>query len=184
GRPILVAGSTAPGEEEILLDAWKDADPRPFLAVAPRRPERFDEVARLIESRGFAVIRRSEPASIQNPKYKSQNPQVYLLDAVGELASVYGEADLAFVGGSLVPTGGHNPIEAWAQGVVVPVGPHTENFREVIEAGAGRGILDRLAGPRELANAIAACLRDPDATASRGAAARAFVAASRGAAEA
>jgi 3-deoxy-D-manno-octulosonic-acid transferase len=186
GRPVFVAGSTAPGEEEILLDAWKDTDPRPFLAVAPRRPERFDEVARLIESKGFAVIRRSERGA--PPDHKSQianhKPPVYLLDTVGELASLYGEADLAFVGGSLVPMGGHNPIEAWAQGVVVLVGPHTENFREVTEAGAGRGILDRVAGPGELANAVASCLRDPATTASRGAAALAFVAGSRGAAEA
>ena len=196
GRPIFVAGSTAPGEEEILLDAWKDTDPRPFLAIAPRRPERFDEVARLIESKGFSALRRSEsgignrkseiegPGSIQNPKSKIQNREVYLLDTVGELASLYGEADLAFVGGSLVPAGGHNPIEAWAQGIVVLVGPHTENFREVTEAGAGRGFLDRVAGPGELANAVASCLRDPAATASRGAGARAFVTASRGAAEA
>jgi 3-deoxy-D-manno-octulosonic-acid transferase len=186
GRPIFVAGSTATGEEEILLDAWKDLDPRPLLAVAPRRPERFDEVASLIEKKGFSVIRRSEPGAF--PDHKSQvtshKSSVYLLDTVGELAGLYGEADLAFLGGSLVQAGGHNPIEAWAQGVVVLVGPHTENFREITEAGAGRGILERIAGPRELAKAIASCLRDPAATASRGAAARAFVAASRGAAEA
>src|SRR5262249_61175716 len=111
-----VPGWTAPGEAGLLLAAWKAADRRPFPAVAPRRPERFDEAARLIESRGFAVIRRSEPASIQNPKSKIQNPQVYLLDTVGELASLYGEADLAFVGGSPVPAGGARPTRACAPG--------------------------------------------------------------------
>ena len=186
GRPILVAGSTGPGEEEILLEAWTGLDPRPFLAIAPRRPERFDEVARLLESKGFAVIRRSSPDVPTNHKSQITNHKssIYLLDTVGELASLYGEADIAFLGGSLVPTGGHNPIEAWAQGVAVLVGPHTENFREIMEAGARRGILERVAGARELASALESALRNPAAVESRGASARAFVAASRGAAEA
>jgi 3-deoxy-D-manno-octulosonic-acid transferase len=193
GRPILVAGSTGPGEEEILLKAWKTVEPRPFLAIAPRRPERFEEVARLIESRGFPVLRRSDSGlgtrdsglgEIQNPKSKIQNPPVYLLDSVGELASLYGQAALAFVGGSLIPAGGHNPIEAWAQGVAVVVGPHTGNFREITEAGLRQGILEQVGDGAALARAIEAAARDPRPAEARGAAASAFVSRSRGAAEA
>src|SRR5512143_428654 len=186
GRPILVAGSTAPGEEEVILEAWETVDPRPFLAIAPRRPERFDEVARLVESKGFSVIRRSAPGGASpDPKSPITNhePSLYLLDSVGELASLYGEAWLAFIGGSLVPTGGHNPIEAWAQGLAVLVGPHTENFREMTRDGQRLGILETVADGKALARALEAALRDRAATSARGAAARSFVAASRGAAE-
>ena len=101
---------------------------------APRRPERFDEVAATIERSGFSMIRRSSPTDSRLPTPSS----VYLLDSIGELASLYGEASLAFVGGSLRPTGGHNPIEAWAQGVPVVVGPHMENFRDIAAAGVIR----------------------------------------------
>ena len=186
GRPILVAGSTAPGEEEVILEAWETLDPRPFLAIAPRRPERFDEVARLVESKGFSVIRRSAPGGA-SPDPKSpitdHESSLYLLDSVGELASLYGEAWLAFIGGSLVPTGGHNPIEAWAQGLAVLVGPHTENFREMTRDGQRLGILETVADGKALARALEAALRDRAATSARGAAARSFVTASRGAAE-
>jgi 3-deoxy-D-manno-octulosonic-acid transferase len=196
GGPVLVVGSTGQGEEEIVLEAWKGLDPRPLLAMAPRRPERFDEVARLIESKGFAVIRRSRPGignresgiegsgAIRNPQSEIRNPPVYLLDTVGELASLYGQADMAFLGGSLVPTGGHNPIEAWAQGVAVLVGPHTGNFRETTESGERLGFLERVADGDGLARALRAAFGDPAAAHARGEAARAFVAGSRGAAEA
>jgi len=186
GRPVLVAASTGPGEEAIVLDAWKGLESRTVLAIAPRRPERFEEVARLVESKGLAVIRRSDPGALAN--HKSQIPNhkssVYVLDTVGELASLYGEAAIAFIGGSLIPTGGHNPIEAWAQGVAVLVGPHTQSFREITEAGEKQGVLHRVAGGEELARAFEAAAADPEAAAARGAAARAFVAKSRGAAEA
>jgi 3-deoxy-D-manno-octulosonic-acid transferase len=186
GRPILVAASTGPGEEEIVLEAWKTVEPCPCLAIAPRRPERFDEVARVIESKGFAVIRRSETGlGTRDPGLgEIRNPPVYLLDSVGELASLYGQAALAFIGGSLIETGGHNPIEAWAQGVAAVVGPHTENFREITQAGQRQGILERVAGGRELARAIRAATQDPKTAAAKGAAARAFVAGNRGAADA
>ncbi len=195
GRPILVAASTGEGEEGMVLEAWKGLDPRPLLVLAPRRPERFDEVARLIEAHGFPLIRRSSsglgtrdsgldnPGEIQNPKSKIQNPPlVYLLDSIGELASLYGEAFLAFLGGSLIPTGGHNPIEAWAQGVAVLVGPHTQNFRDITRAGEELGVLQRVADARELALAFGRAGKDPAGTSARGESARRFVAESRGAA--
>lgn len=184
GRPVLVAASTGEGEEQIVLDAWRGLAPRPLLAIAPRRPERFDEVARLVERSGFTMIRRSSPGSPLNSQLSTLDspPDVYLLDSIGELAALYRHAALAFIGGTLVPTGGHNPIEAWAQGVAVVVGPHTQNIREIAEAGQRLGILERVAGPQELARALARAIEDPAAAASRGAAARGFVSESRGAA--
>ena len=181
-RPILVTASTSEGEEQIVLDAWKDLDPRPFLAIAPRRPERFDEVASLVERRGFQLLRRSRPDP-SSPSAPIQNlPEIYLLDSIGELSSLYRHAFLAFLGGSLVATGGHNPIEAWAQGVAVIVGPHTGNFREITASGERLGILERVADGRELRQALARCLAQVKATASRGERARRFVSESRGAA--
>ncbi|MGH9400422.1 MAG: 3-deoxy-D-manno-octulosonic acid transferase [Thermoanaerobaculia bacterium] len=186
GRPILVAASTAEGEEEIVLEAFARVAPRAVLAMAPRRLERFDAVASLIENAGFSVVRRSSPPSleIQNPKSKIQNPPVYLLDSIGELASLYREALLAFVGGSLVPVGGHNPIEAWAEGVPVVVGQYTQNFREVTEQGRRRGLATRVADAAGLARAFEAALDDPERIEILGREASEFVAGNRGAARA
>ena len=199
GRPILAAGSTGEGEEDIVLEAWKTLDsPRPMLALAPRRPERFDAVCRLVESKGLSVLRRSSglgtreggPAglesseTIDNRQSSIVNRDVYLLDSIGELSSLYKEAFLAFLGGSLVPVGGHNPIEAWAQGVAVLVGPHTENFREATESGQRLGILQTVADGAELAKAFALALGSPGETAALGARAKRFVGESRGAADA
>jgi 3-deoxy-D-manno-octulosonic-acid transferase len=100
------------------------------------------------------------------------------------LASFYGEASLAFVGGSLRPTGGHNPIEAWAQGVPVVVGAHVENFRDITAAGEQEGFLTRVAGKQELPALFASWAADPVSAKRRGETAKAFVAANRGAAEA
>ncbi len=187
GRPVVVAASTADGEEAIVLEAWKRLSPRPLLAIAPRRPERFDDVARLVESSGFSVIRRSSTdSSAFNPQSTIVNHQspVYLLDSIGELPSLYREASVAFLGGSLAPVGGHNPIEAWAQGVPVLVGPHTENFREVTARGEQFGFVRRAADARALSDAFAAALADPAATAACGERAMRFVAENRGAADA
>ncbi len=177
GRPVLVAASTAEGEEEAILDAWRALSPRPFLAIAPRRPERFDEVARRVEAAGIPLLRRSA-ADVGGPA------DVYLLDTIGELASLYSHAKLAFVGGSLVRKGGHNPIEAWAAGVPVVVGPNTDNFREITAKGKSLGILTSVAGTADLARTLAAELADLEVLERRGASARRFVSASRGAAEA
>jgi 3-deoxy-D-manno-octulosonic-acid transferase len=185
GRPILIAASTGEGEEEMVLEAWKGLDPRPLLVIAPRRPERFDGVARLIEFSGFTVVRRSfpDPAPTNHEsQITNHKSPIYLLDSIGELASLYGEAFLAFLGGSLIATGGHNPIEAWAQGVAVLVGPNTGNFREIMRAGQRLGILESVADTRDLARAFDLAVKDPAATVARGDRARRFVAESRGAA--
>ena len=180
GRPLLVAASTAEGEENAVLEAFRPLSDRALLAIAPRRPERFDDVAALIERSGFSLVRRSRPG----PSPITPSP-VYLLDSVGELASLYRGALYAFVGGSLAPAGGgHNPIEAWAEAVAVTVGPHTQNFRDVMAEGERRGFADRVASATELSRALAAALDDPASASGRGRRAQEFVAANRGAARA
>lgn len=127
GVRVLVCGSTLAGEEDLLLDA---APANVVTVLAPRHPERFAAVAELLRRRGASWVRRSE---------WSQAPQtlgpgmVVLLDSIGELASVYSLAQAAFVGGSLVPAGGHNPLEAAQFGVPIVMGPSYENFRGIVE---------------------------------------------------
>jgi 3-deoxy-D-manno-octulosonic-acid transferase len=128
--PILVCGSTVDDEEErMLLQAFQSilaSHPRAVMILAPRHPERFAVVAALLESFGIKFLRRSlwsgEPLSAG----------VLLLDTIGELSAIYGLADVAFVGGSLVPKGGHNIIEPARHGVAIVVGNHTDNFRDII----------------------------------------------------
>lgn len=181
-RPVVVAGSTGEGEDELVLDAWAALPRRPLLLLAPRRPERFDAVATLAESRGLRVLRRS---TLKSQLATHDSPiDVYLLDSIGELASVYRGAALAFIGGSLVATGGQSPIEAWAAGVPAVAGPHMENFRDIAAAGEALGMLTRVANQAALSAEIARALEKPEETARRGADAARFVADSRGAAAA
>ena len=183
-RPVVVAGSTAPEEEEAVLDAWSALSPRPLLVLAPRRPERFAEVAALLQRRGLPYLRRSSPSpAITDHRSQITDCSVYLLDSIGELASVYREAALAFVGGSLTARGGHNPIEAWAAGVPVVVGPHTENFRQVVAEGERLAVISRVTGAADLARELSRALSDATATAAAGERARRLVAENRGAAE-
>jgi 3-deoxy-D-manno-octulosonic-acid transferase len=129
--PVIVAGSTLEGEEGMLLQAFRavrEQYPQSLLLLAPRHPERFETVASLLASSGVPFRRRSQ--------WDGELPVaswVLLLDSIGELAALYEFAALAFVGGSLVPCGGHNVLEAAYFGVPILVGPHTENFREIIE---------------------------------------------------
>lgn len=128
GRPILVAGSTMAQEEEIVLAAFERAGggQAALLVLAPRHPERWDEVAQLLQRTGLRFVRRSQGAT-------AESPDVLLLDSLGELAALYRIARAAFVGGTLVPTGGHNPLEAMRFAVPVVVGPSMENFRDMAE---------------------------------------------------
>jgi 3-deoxy-D-manno-octulosonic-acid transferase len=178
---VLIAGSTHAGEEQAVLDAFARvrcvaADAR--LVVAPRRPERFDEVAALLRARGLRFIRRSELAA--GAAWPAATP-ILLLDTLGELASLYAGALAAFVGGTLAPVGGHNVLEPAAAGVAVVFGPHTENARD----GATRLLAAR--GAREVpdGDALAAVLEDwfaaPAEARATGARARAAVAAGDGA---
>ena len=173
GRKIFIAGSTHEGEEEQILRAWEMLLPRPLLVVAPRRPERFDAVFRLAGERAKEVVRRSQGGP---------RGDVVILDTLGELSAAFSCADLAFIGGTLVPVGGHNPIEAWAHGVPTLVGPETKNARRTIEDGLSAGAAIRVNGVSELAGAAQKLLDDPSDRARRSEAARELVAASRGAA--
>lgn len=142
-RPVLVAGSTAEGEEDPVLAAFasvRERFPCALLVLAPRRPARFDAAGDAVRARGFRVARRSlkETAGAET--------DVLLVDLLGELAALYAAADAAFVGGTLVPIGGHNLLEPAAAGVPVAFGPHTAHVVEpaaaLLEAGAGARVAD------------------------------------------
>ena len=128
--PVIVCGSTAEGEEELLLAAFQqvlEKYPKAVMVLAPRHPERFDPVAGLVSGRKMALVRRSNWSARD-----ALAGSVFLLDSVGELAAIYAVANVAFVGGSLMPVGGHNILEPAQHGVAVMTGPHTNNFREIV----------------------------------------------------
>jgi 3-deoxy-D-manno-octulosonic-acid transferase len=127
--PVLVCGSTVDDEEPPLMKAFESVlveHPRSVMILAPRRPERFDDVAILLQQLGMRFVRRS--------RWQGEvlAGGVLLVDTMGELAALYVLADVAFVGGSLVPRGGHNIIEPAQYGVAIVVGPHNENFRDIV----------------------------------------------------
>jgi 3-deoxy-D-manno-octulosonic-acid transferase len=129
--PVIVCGSTLEGEEELVLRAFSAVlgqHPKAALILAPRHPERFPQVADLVKGTGLALRRRSE----RNAAIGIAG-SVLLLDTMGELAAVYQLGDVAFVGGSLVPRGGHNIVEPAHYGIATLVGPHTHNFRDMVE---------------------------------------------------
>jgi 3-deoxy-D-manno-octulosonic-acid transferase len=132
GLRIVVAGSTLAGEEEILLTAWPEllaANPALSLVLAPRHPERFAMVAALLDGTGLPWRKRTTFGDTELAP-----GEIVLLDSIGELASVYSLASVAFVGGSLVPSGGHNPLEPAQFGVPIVMGPSYQNFRAIVES--------------------------------------------------
>jgi len=137
-RPLIVAGSTGPGEEEMLLEAYarlRAERPQVQLALIPRKPERFEEVARLIEARGFACVRRGrQPDGSSAPSSASEpdRPAVFLGDTMGELRKFYSLADVVFVGRTLVPLGGSDVMEVAGLGRAMCLGPHVENFADAV----------------------------------------------------
>lgn len=141
---LIVAGSTHPGEETMLLEAFKNLQqefPKARLIIAPRHIERADEVEKIIAAQGFSVLRRSQNEKIENA--------IGLLDTVGELAELYAATDVAFVGGSLIKRGGHNMLEPVLRGVPVVFGPYVMNFRDaaklVVESETGTQVQDEKA---------------------------------------
>lgn len=135
GRPILVAGSTMRGEEEKVLEAFRRiGGDRAFLVLAPRHPERWPRVAARLDQQGTRAISRSKITSAGIASPPSGEPvDVLLLDSLGELASIYRLSRAVFIGGTLVPTGGHNPLEAARQGVAISAGPSMHNFKEIAD---------------------------------------------------
>jgi len=131
-RPIFICASTRTGEEELLLDAFiKLQQPHALLIITPRHPQRFDEVAALLTARGLHFVRRSTLQLGTSAETLPPQTQVVLGDSMGEMYMYYAACDLAFIGGSLMPLGGHNLIEACAMGKPVLIGPHTFNFSEI-----------------------------------------------------
>ena len=178
GRPIVVAGSTMEGEEVQVLDAMAEIDAEgapPFLILAPRHPERFDAVARLLGERGIVFSRRSDGEAIP------PGADVFLLDTIGELSRAYRLAQVAFIGGSLAPTGGHNPLEAAVWGMPVLSGPHVHNFREVYDEMTAAGGARLVADVAELRVAAAVWLDDEKLAQAAGEAGREAVERNRGA---
>jgi 3-deoxy-D-manno-octulosonic-acid transferase len=176
-RPVWTAGSTHEGEEELLLDAHAllgRTVPGALLVLAPRHPQRFEGVAALLERRGVIFDRRSRAGAVR------AESQVLLLDTMGELTAFYAASDAAFVGGSLVPVGGHNLLEPASLGVPVITGTHTQNGPEIarllIEAGGALEVADGTA----LAAAAARLLADPELRERMGTSARRFVESHRG----
>lgn len=160
GAVWIVAGSTHDGEEAELLRAFlsaRERNPSIRLLLAPRHPERFDAVEALVLREGVSLVRRTTI-----PEGAGDLPEtVLLLDTVGELSGAYAAADLAFVGGSLVPKGGHNILEPSWHGVPTIVGPHMENFREIADAFLAGDAVIRVAGEEELTDRLTQFAADP-----------------------
>lgn len=153
--PCFVAGSVRPGEDELVLRAYSAARrelPQLQLVFAPRHPERWDAAAALLREAGLDFIRRSERAAAP--------AQALLLDTLGELRRCYGAGDLCFVGGTLVPIGGHNPFEPLLSGKPVIVGPHTANVRDAVEQLRDAGAVTIVRDEQELTAAIVTLLSD------------------------
>ena len=181
GRPVWVAGSThGGGEEEALIEAQKlvrGRRPEALLVMAPRHPNRFGEVAAQLVSRGVRFVRRSQvPAA-----GAIAEAEILLLDSLGELLDFYAGSDVAFVGGSLVPIGGHNLLEPAALGLPILTGPNTSNSAEVARRLIEGGAAEVVRNPQELADKVAALLADPATRARMGEQGRAFVDANKGA---
>jgi 3-deoxy-D-manno-octulosonic-acid transferase len=166
GAKVLVAGSTLEDEERVLLDAWPAtcaSTPNAVMVLAPRHPERFSRVAALAREKKIPLMERS---SWDGGLVAAGS--VFLLDSIGELASMYGLATLAFVGGSLVPAGGHNPLEPAQFAVPVLMGPHFENFRDAVELLRGVDAL-RVVERAGVGETIAEWFSDTNAAAAMGA---------------
>ncbi len=179
--PLWIAGSTVEGEDELVLEAWRAvrvAVPESRLLIAPRRPERFAGVAELLARQGFAVERRS---SLTAPPPADA---VIVLDTVGELPNVYSLAAVVFVGGSLVPRGGHNILEPAISGKPVIVGPHMTNFSEIEAAFRQAEALVRVTGASDLAESVIRALADTAWRSEMGERARRAALAQKGAAAA
>lgn len=175
-RPVILAASTREGEEVLLLEAFaRHAPPEALLLLVPRHPQRFEEVATLVTTRGLALQRRSANAAVV------PGTRVLLGDSMGEMFAYYAAADVALIGGSWLPFGGQNLIEACAVGTPVVVGPHTFNFQAVAEdairAGAALRVADADAGMHE----VTMLLGDKERRQAMSASGRAFATAHQGA---
>lgn len=187
GRPLIVAASTHPTEEKILLAAYRllrtrAPNSKARLLIAPRHPERFTEVARLLASAEFTHVRRSSASEASD-----QQADIILLDSIGELRAVYSLAPIVFVGGSIAPTGGHNILEPALESCCIITGPHTANFASItktfVEAQAiiQLSVMDDEKYSEVLAENFIALLDDEDLRSAYGAKAHRLIKQHRGA---
>jgi 3-deoxy-D-manno-octulosonic-acid transferase len=185
---LILAASTHAPEEQVLLEAFKHvtstSTSKPRLLIAPRHPERFAEVAAIIEASGYSWTRRTN-----TPVAADEQVEVILLDSIGELRSLYSLAAIVFVGGSIARTGGHNVLEPAASGVCVITGAHTYNFHAIVESFVEAGAIIQLPplpaseASAQLANTISELLANPTKRLELGTRAQQLVNANRGATE-
>ena len=176
GRPVWLAASTREGEEPLILAAWRQVAPSgALLVLVPRHPQRFDAVAALVREAGLSCVRRSDGLP-------QADTAVWLGDSMGEMVAYYALADLAFIGGSLLPLGGQNLIEAAACGCPVLVGPHTFNFLQATEDALSAGAARRIQDETDLGAAVVGLLANPVQLAGMREAAVSFARAHQGAA--
>lgn len=177
-RKIFLAASTREGEEALLLDALASINiPQLLIVIVPRHPQRFDEVAALLAQRGIRFQRRSANQTT------AAETQIILGDSMGEMFAYYTACDLAFIGGSLLPYGGQNLIEACVVGKPVIIGPHTYNFTQASELAVESGAAVRVQDATGLARAMQALFSNPEHMAESGQAGQRFVSANLGATE-
>ena len=184
--PLILAASTHAPEEEILIESFMQVATKQAarLMLAPRHPERFKEVASLIENSGLRWARRTNP-----PSPEDASAAIILLDTIGELPATYSLADVVFVGGSIVDRGGHNVLEPAAAGVAVVTGAHTHNFHAIVDLMAQAGAIVQLpplaaaSAPQELSHLLSELLANADERAELGRRAKQLVIDNRGAAE-
>jgi 3-deoxy-D-manno-octulosonic-acid transferase len=177
-RPSWIAASTHEGEDEKVLDAFstiKKQHADTLLVLVPRHPERFNAVAKLCEKKGYTVTRRSEQKSSR------VTTDVFLLDTLGELKLYYATVDIAFIGGSFVPTGGHNMLEAAAQSVPILFGPFVHNFTEISNRLLVKQAAHQVTDADELATWVIELLEHAEKRDKMGAAGRNFVEQNKGA---
>lgn len=177
-RPVWIAASTHAGEDEQVLAAHKQvlaSQPEALLVLVPRHPERFKDVAGLVETLGMPMVRRS------SGDIPAHTDQVFLGDSMGELMMLYSCADVAFVGGSLVASGGHNYLEPAALGLPIISGPHRYNFVEISELLEGAGALRQVRDAKALAATVLTWLEQPDAAHRAGASGQTVVQDNQGA---
>ncbi|WP_153075904.1 lipid IV(A) 3-deoxy-D-manno-octulosonic acid transferase [Paraburkholderia bonniea] len=187
-RPVWVAASTREGEEALVLQAFAALEvEHALLILVPRHPQRFDEVAALIEKQGLRCARRSSWGSAALASGSDgiaplpDEVEVLLGDSMGEMGAYYAAADIAFIGGSLLPLGGQNLIEACAVGVPVLIGPHVFNFTQATADAVAAGAVIQVQDWSELARGLQALFNDRPQRTAMGAAAAAFAARHRGA---
>jgi len=178
-RPVIIAGSTLKGEEEPVIRAFnrvRASGVNALLIIAARHPERFDEVERVCRHEGLAAVRRTELPIDAEPR-----ADAVVLDTIGELAQLYQIATVVFVGGSLVPAGGHNILEPALYGKPIVFGPYMQNFGEIAEAFLANGAAIQVRSGSDLDETMLSLVGDPVRRARVGAAARALVESNRGA---